>query len=209
MADMRARGGVRAERKAAARARILASAAARLREAGPDGVAINTVMRDAQLTHGGFYAHFKDKQALVQAALVHALADTRRRWMGRAPDASWPARLERLARRYINPAHRDHPADACALAALTSDAARAGPALQATYAAELTKTLEAIAAPFAEAPEAERARLWDEALAFMALSVGSVALARAVGPGALSDQILRAGRRAAARINTAPKESPR
>ena len=45
-----------------------------LRERGVDGASVNDVMKDAGLTHGGFYKHFPNKDAMVASALDAAFA---------------------------------------------------------------------------------------------------------------------------------------
>src|SRR5438552_320049 len=64
------------EHKAATRERILAEAAALFRRDGVDGVSVPALMRRAGLTHGGFYAHFGSKDALVAEAVTRSLHDT-------------------------------------------------------------------------------------------------------------------------------------
>ena len=63
----------RAEQKAATREKILDLAAERLRREGMGGNAVHRLMRDAGLTHGGFYVHFESKEALDIAALERAM----------------------------------------------------------------------------------------------------------------------------------------
>src|SRR5690606_24220274 len=53
-------------------ARILDVAARTLRRNGFDGVGVADVMKGAGLTHGGFYAHFDSRDALLVEALAHA-----------------------------------------------------------------------------------------------------------------------------------------
>ena len=54
------------------RQRILQAAAARFRRQGYVETSVNQVMRDAGLTHGGFYAHFPSKEDLFAEAVRHA-----------------------------------------------------------------------------------------------------------------------------------------
>lgn len=187
----------RAELKSASLRRILDAAAMRLRREGLAGAAIAPVMQDAGLTHGAFYSHFDNKNALAEAAFRHALADNRPRWMGRTRDASWAGRLARLARRYLTPAHRDQPEAGCALAALASDAGRAEPGFRHAYQQELEKSLAAIRELRPGEPACRA-----EAIAFLALCVGGLSLARAVEDAAVSDEILEACRAAAARLGS-------
>ena len=68
------------ERKAETRERILAAAGALFRSHGIDAVGVDAIMHQAGLTHGGFYAHFASKEALVAEVSAAALARSAARW---------------------------------------------------------------------------------------------------------------------------------
>lgn len=178
----------RSDAKEAARERILDAGAARIRGEGLEGAAIAPVMRDAGLTHGTFYAHFPDKDALVEAAFRHALSIGRPAWT-RGADDDWAGRLARLTRRYLTERHRDTPESGCAFAALGADAARAPDGFRNAFGEELEKSIAAVCALPEDGPDAAARR--DDAIRMMALCVGAMTLARGVGPGPLSDDILR------------------
>jgi len=184
----------RAESKRESLDRILAAAARRLREEGLDGAAIVPVMRDAGLTHGAFYSHFATKEELATAAFAHAISTGRPHWIKPLRGESWSARLTRLARRYLTPAHRDDLSTSCGFAALSSDAAHASDDFRATYERELRTSLAAICGD-----EADDRRL-DDAIALMSICVGGLSLARAVADRNLSARILRVAQRAAAKV---------
>lgn len=196
----------RTELKEASLQRILSAAAARLRAEGLAGAAIAPVMQEAGLTHGAFYAHFNNKDDLAVAAFRFALQDNRPRWMGAARSESWPDRLKRLAKRYLTTAHRDNLPDSCALAALAADAARGSSGFKQAYEDELKKSLCAICNSPDESSPLDPAR-FDEAIAFMALCAGGIALARAVDDAAFSEQILAACRQATGRF-AMPEDPP-
>ena len=182
--------------------RILDAGSARLRTEGLNGAAIAPVMKDAGLTHGAFYSHFADKDALDEAAFRHAFTTGRPWWIGKAPDRSWSARLMRLARRYLNPAHKDDRAGGCAFAALGADAARGPGRFRRAYAEELRESLEAICGGSADGL-IDEAR-YDDAIALMALCVGGLTLARAVDDPAFSEHILRVARQTVATLGQRP-----
>ncbi|WP_028477960.1 TetR/AcrR family transcriptional regulator [Nocardia sp. CNY236] len=196
--------GLRARRKRESLTRILDAGAARLRVDGPDGGAIGTVMRDAGLTHGAFYAHFASKDELAIAAFRHALAGSRPRWIGTKADASWGARAARLARGYLNRPHRDDRADSCAFSAVGSDAARMPADFRAVYEQELRKSLNAMGGRPVDATQEHE--LYDEAIATLALCIGGLVLSRAVESESFSSRILRVCRNAAARMGAAVDE---
>ncbi len=184
----------RAELKLQSRDKILTAAGQRLRSEGIHGAGISAVMADAGLTHGAFYSHFKNKDELARAALVHALKDNRQGWIGKPKKESWARRLGRLAKRYLTPAHRRSLSDSCALASLSSEAGRADGAFKHTYEQELLKSLSDICQQDFDQADPKQA---EEALAFMSLMVGSITLSRAVDSKELSDRLLAAGQNAA------------
>jgi TetR/AcrR family transcriptional regulator, transcriptional repressor for nem operon len=194
---------IRADRKQKARHRILDAASARLREEGLAGGAIAAIMQEAGLTHGAFYAHFADKAALDEAGFRHALCAGRVEWIGTVRDRTWQGRLARLARQYLRPWHRDNRASGCAFAALGADAARASEDFRRAFAEELQKSLDAICGTKAAGPP--RQKRADDAILLMALCVGGLTLARAVGERRLSNSILSVCRKAAVSAFAAEK----
>src|SRR5215471_1322422 len=102
------------EKAAENRERIVDTASRLFREKGFDGIGLDAIMRDAGLTHGGFYRHFKSKDDLAAEAVTLALrrgADRRRRFTTpRDPVAD-----------YLSGRHRDDRASGCAMAALAAD----------------------------------------------------------------------------------------
>ncbi len=198
----------RSELKEASLLRILTAGAARLRAEGLAGAAIVPVMQEAGLTHGAFYAHFSNKEELAAAAFRFALLDNRPRWIAPVGRESWRSRLVRLGKRYLTMAHRDDLANSCALAALASDAGRSTAVFKKVYEEELHKSLRAICPRPEEDGAVDSARL-DDAIAFMALCVGGIALARAVDSPDLSERILAVCRQAVERVAAPGNEPPR
>src|SRR5262245_28093262 len=95
------------EQVAQNRRRILDAASRLFRERGFDGVGVDTVMKDAGLTHGAFYGHFDSKEELIAHACAHALSETNDRWKD-APD---PRRA--LAEFYLGAQHFDDVGGGC------------------------------------------------------------------------------------------------
>jgi len=97
------------------RRRIIESAGRRLKRDGIDGSGVATLMKDAGLTNGAFYAHFESKEDLVANAVVEQLREQRERFSAQPPDR---AGLEQIVRQYLSVQHRDNLPDGCASAAL-------------------------------------------------------------------------------------------
>jgi AcrR family transcriptional regulator len=175
------------------RERIVAAAARLFREHGIAAVGLAKVMAEADLTVGTFYTHFKSKEALVQAALVHARNS-------KFEEALGVGELEVAIRAYLSPGHRDAAGDGCPAAALASEVARHPRATRQKFATDLEPRIET----FAKLLSARRGKKVShaEATAFFGLLVGTVQLARATPERAESDAILEAGVRAALRLAT-------
>lgn len=144
----------------------------------------------------------------MTAAFRFALLDNRPRWIGPVGRESWRSPLQRLGKRYLTMAHRDDLANSCALAALASDAGRSNAVFRKVYEEELRQSLRAICLRPDEESTIDPARL-DDAMAFMALCVGGIALARAVDSPDLSERILAVCRQAVERVAAPGNEPPR
>lgn len=182
----------RATHKARTHARILAVAARAIRERGVEGVGIAQMMQAADLTHGGFYAHFASKAALIAEVAREGLAESRREFLAAAAEASPDAPLREIIRRYVSRQHRDTLCEGCAMPALAGEMAREPAEVRRAF----SDGLEAFVAGLADfvPGETEEARR-DAALVLTAGMVGAIALARAVDDPALSDRLLLATRR--------------
>lgn len=177
--------------------RIIEAATRRFRTDGIAGVAIADLMGEAGLTHGGFYAHFGSKDALVAEACATGLTQTRRRLLRAIEKAPPEERLARFIDLYLSAAHRDHPETGCALPTLSGEVARANPAVRAAYTQAYRDYRDALI-PLLPKPEDQSnqndSRQSDEALMLLAGLAGTMLLARAVDDHALSERILRTGR---------------
>jgi len=173
--------------RAETRERVLKEAAKEIRAKGPDNVAVAGIMARAGLTHGGFYAHFPSKDALVGEAIGTMFADARAR-TERIDAAGDPkAVLRAYVDFYLSPAHRDSRDRGCPLPTLSGDFARSEPATRDRFGAGVVGIASRLAVPLATlgCTDAEA-----ESHALLAQLVGGVALARAVGDPALSDALL-------------------
>src|SRR4029453_17860300 len=100
--------------KPATRRRILEAAGRRFKQDGIDGAGVATVMSDAGLTNGAFYAHFSSKEDLVANVLADQLRAQRQSFDAQPSDRGG---LEGFIRSYLSPQHRDQCADGCPSAA--------------------------------------------------------------------------------------------
>ena len=177
-----------AEHKQKTRERVLRETAREVRAKGPGGVAVAGLMARAGLTHGGFYAHFPSKDALVAEAVDVMFADARARAAALDSADDPRAALRDYVRFYLSPAHRDGRDRGCPLPALAGDIARSPGAAGARFADGISGLAARLADLLARAG-VEQADA--EGNALLAQLVGAVSLARALGKGAASDTMLR------------------
>jgi TetR/AcrR family transcriptional regulator, transcriptional repressor for nem operon len=170
------------EQKVKTHEKIVKDASRRLRAEGLTGAAVSAVMRDAGLTHGGFYKHFKSKDELVIESLRKAfreLAESLARAAQKSePGTAWKAPAtgwKVIVKAYLSPEHCDHPEWGCPLAALAPELARADKAMKAQILAEMEK-YQSRMLPFMPGRGAA-----DKQRAFMAMistMLGALAIAR-------------------------------
>ncbi|SDU77541.1 TetR/AcrR family transcriptional regulator [Pseudomonas sihuiensis] len=175
------------ERKSETRKRILAAAGRVLAERGPGDPAVAEVMAEAGLTVGGFYAHFASKDALMLEAFRQLLRVRRDRLAQVDQSLTGRERRVLLAAFYLSRRHRDDADERCPLPSSLAEIARLPDGFRQT----LAEHIELITAQMSGTPEEG-----DVALADLALMIGGLALARALGPGELSDRVLRAAKSA-------------
>src|SRR5690349_24234095 len=131
------------ERKAETRRRIIATASKRFKTDGIDGSGIATLMADAGLTNGAFYAHFASKDDLVATAVADQLREQRDSLSAAAPGR---AGVEQYVREYLSVQHRDNPADGCPSAALLDEIGRCTDATKQAYTDGLLALIDDVAA---------------------------------------------------------------
>jgi TetR/AcrR family transcriptional regulator, transcriptional repressor for nem operon len=173
--------------------RIVSRAAVQLRQKGVRGVSVAELMQSAGLTHGGFYAHFASKEALIAEACSHVMAGTAERLSAAADGVEPLASRAALIEAYLSPAHRDDPGRGCVIPALGAELGREGPAIRQAFSAGLQQVFD-IVAECTPASTPEQAR--QDALATVATLVGTLLLARAAADSTLATEILDAGRAA-------------
>ncbi|WP_271411695.1 TetR/AcrR family transcriptional regulator [Pseudomonas sp. Q1-7] len=175
------------DKKAQTRERILQAAASAMLRHGPREPGVADVMAAAGLTVGGFYAHFASKDALMLEVFDQLLR--KRRELMTLVDPSLPGEERRAlaASFYLSRKHRDALRSGCPLPSSLGVV----PQLPEAYREMLAEHLEVISARLCDSPEEA-----DMALADIALMVGGLALARALGESDLSDRVLRAAKAA-------------
>src|SRR5690606_9604003 len=101
------------DHKARTHQRIIEEAALRFRRDGVGATGLQPLMKALGLTHGGFYAHFKSKDELVETALQHAVQELASSSEALEKDAG--AALPSFIAQYLSSAHRANPGEGCPL----------------------------------------------------------------------------------------------
>src|SRR5215471_935610 len=117
--------------------KIVKDASERVRAEGLGGAAVSAVMRDAGLTHGGFYKHFASKDELLGESLkdgFREIIDTLVRAAEQSPPGeAWKA----IVNTYLRPEMCERPEHGCPLATLAPELARVDRRMKPQIVAEL------------------------------------------------------------------------
>src|SRR3954465_4731386 len=178
-------------KKEETRERILRAAARAIRKHGYEGVGVADVMKEAGLTHGGFYAHFESRDALLAAAADQEGVESSEH-LTRAIAAAKPGQeLMALVDAYLSDGHVAAPEKGCAIAAAGTEVPRQHADVRR---AANRRIKDIIGLVERQLPEWGRSAGHDKAMGIAAPLVGSVVLARAVDDAQLSKRIRKAAR---------------
>ncbi len=177
-------------RKQATHERIVSKAAQAIRRGGYQGVAVADIMRSAGLTHGGFYAHFPNRDGLLIEAVEHA-GDQSVQVLTSAIAkrvSAGKSRFEALISVYLSERHVQNIENGCPIAALLSDLPRQSEAVQIVSKHRVAAYIELVRSclPIGSKPE-----LAEDIASAM---VGALQLARAMPSQARASAFLAARR---------------
>jgi TetR/AcrR family transcriptional repressor of nem operon len=170
--------------KAASRERVLRIAARKVRMEGVTRPGIADLMKEAGLTHGGFYKHFASRDDLIAQAAAAALAEGTAK-MERAARTNQQDPRAGLIDSYLGKQHRDEPGTGCALVTLGAAAGRGDQQFKEAYEKQVRNYLDLLAGLGDESEEARA-----EAMLILSALVGAVLMSRAVADPELSDELL-------------------
>jgi TetR/AcrR family transcriptional repressor of nem operon len=176
------------------RRRVVKTAARAFRARGISGVGVADLMRQAGLTHGGFYAHFGSKDDLIAAACAEGMRESSTSLIASMKEASPDVGLATFIRTYLSRSHRDDPETGCVIASLGPEIVRGSPQTRRAFTEALQRYVAELAAGTAD--EAARAEAREDAMyVLLGGMAGALLVSRAVDDAAVSDRILRAARR--------------
>jgi len=178
-----------ASRKEATHDRIVETAARAIRRSGYRGTGVAEIMKEAGLTHGGFYAHFGSREDMLAEAADRAGVDGMAVLAQIAAEAPPKKALEAMLRAYLSKEHVEGVETGCAIAALGSEMPRQGPKVRRAATRRIKEMIDLVARQSSEwgRPEAH-----ERALVTLATALGALVLARAVDDPKLSDAVRRA-----------------
>jgi TetR/AcrR family transcriptional repressor of nem operon len=195
------------DHKQKTREKVLKAAAKAIRTHGPHRVGVAGVMRNAGLTHGGFYAHFESKDALVAAAIDQMFEQARTRFANEVKDYPPARALNAYVDFYLSSAHRDARSSGCPIPTLAADLPRLDRAARTRFSEGVAALTRSVASRIEQLGHAEPEALARSVVAEM---VGALSLARAEPDEQKSNQLLADSRESVKRrlgIDGAAKKS--
>jgi len=170
-------------RKEITHTRIVETAAKAIRRSGYSGTGVADIMKEAGLTHGGFYAHFASRDDMLAEAASQAGAETLAVTEQLLANAPQEQRLATLIHAYLSDEHLANIEMGCSFAALGSEMHRQAPEVRAASTQRIKQMIGLIEAELShQAPAKAR----QEALLMVSTMVGTLMLARAVNEPELS-----------------------
>jgi TetR/AcrR family transcriptional repressor of nem operon len=148
-------------------------------------------MTKVGLTHGGFYAHFDSKDALVAEAISHMFDDRFEAFQKCMAGVEPAAGLVRYIDLYLSVRHRDRRDVGCPVVALSGDLSRMPAVARERFEFGIQRLTDSLAAILKTLNKPQPEKLAASVLAEM---VGAVAIARGVANAELSEQFLDAAR---------------
>ncbi|MCW5657378.1 MAG: TetR/AcrR family transcriptional regulator [Burkholderiaceae bacterium] len=178
-------------RKEASHERIVEAAARAIRRSGYGGTGVADIMKEAGLTHGGFYAHFDSREAMLAEAADRAGAQSVAMLERFAAQAPPKESFEALVKAYLSKAHLDRAESGCPVAALGSEMARQAPEVRRAATRRIKEMIDLVGR---HSPGWGQPGAHERALVAAATMVGALVLARAVDDPKLSASMLEAAR---------------
>ena len=173
--------------KEATHERIVDVAARAIRRSGYEGTSVADIMKEAGLTHGGFYAHFASREAMLAEAADRAGADAMAAFARIAATAPRKQALRMIMMAYLSKDHLEDREKGCSVAALGSEMPRQAPEVRRAATSRIKEMIDVVARQLPDWGEPEA---HERALVIVSTMVGTLLLARAVDDPKLSDALL-------------------
>ena len=164
-------------RKEATHERIVETAARAIRRSGYGGAGVAEIMKEAGLTHGGFYAHFESREGMLAEAADRAGADALAMLAQVAAAAPPTKALEAMLRAYLSREHVQGVDTGCPVAALGSEMPRQAPKVRRAATRRIKEMIDLVAR---QSPDWGQPGAHERALVTVATALGALVMARAV-----------------------------
>jgi len=174
-------------RKEITHARIVETAARAIRRSGYDGTGVADIMKEAGLTHGGFYAHFASRDAMLAEAADRAGEETIAIAKKVFAEVPGDQALQALMQVYLSNEHVANIEVGCSLAALGSEMPRQAPEVRKASTCRVKEMITLIKSRLSDQSNA-----YEKALVMVSTMVGTLLLARAVEDPELSEAFRQA-----------------
>ena len=172
--------------KEASHARIVEAASRAIRRSGYHGTGVADIMKAAGLTHGGFYAHFPSREAMLAEAADRAGCESVEQMSRIAASALPEHALQSMIGAYLSKEHVESVETGCATAALASEMPRQAPEVRRAATRRIKEMIDLVSR---QLPDWGKPGAHEHALATVATMVGALVLARAVDDPRLSDAL--------------------
>jgi AcrR family transcriptional regulator len=172
-----------ASRKEATHERIVEVAARAIRRSGYSGTGVADIMKEAGLTHGGFYAHFESRDALLAEAGDRAGAESVALAAQVAAAAPPGQALRAMMQAYLSPQHIAAIETGCPVSALGSEMPRQAPEVRRVATIHIKEMIDLFAR---QLPDWGQPQAHEKAMAMVCGLIGTTMIARAVDDPKLS-----------------------
>ena len=170
--------------------RIVEAASRAIRRSGYAGTGVADIMKEAGLTHGGFYAHFESRDALLAEAVTRAGIDSaalvERRTQSRGKGVS---AFRAVIEGYLSDVHLTSAETGCVVSALVSEIPRQAPEVREASAARVLALIDRVRQSLPPGAQAD-------AGVITSTMVGALQLARALGDEKQARVLLKSARSA-------------
>jgi AcrR family transcriptional regulator len=181
-------GRTAASRKEVTHERIVGAAARAIRRSGYDGTGVADIMKKVGLTHGGFYAHFASREAMLAEAVDRAGAESVATLTGVAAAAPPQEALRSMIRAYLSKQHVENAETGCPVAALGSETPRQASRVRRAATRRIKEMIDVVARHSPD-PGVGEPGAYQHALVTVATMIGALVLARAVDDPKLSEAL--------------------
>ena len=172
--------------KEATHDRIVEAASRAIRRSGYNGTGVADIMKAAGLTHGGFYAHFSSREAMLAEAADRAGGESVAMMERIASSLPPPQALAAMMQAYLSKEHVEAIETGCATAALGSEMPRQAPEVRRAATRRIKEMIDLVAR---QSPDWGQPAAHEHALFAISTMVGALVLARAVDDPRLSDAL--------------------